>query len=116
MQMDETYNTYTKYIPRAKVKFIITCEKLYQPSYKLDEILLRDLNIRADFVLGLDFMVQNNGGCFVTKDWVIFASNITHSPVQTQPKLTKYRSLKDKSDEESSNSSTQIKSKKITRI
>ena len=84
MQLDGTYNTYTDYIPKAKISFINTCEKFYQPSYTLSEILVRDLNIKADFVLGLDFMVQNNKGSLITKNWVIFASNITHSPVHSE--------------------------------
>lgn len=42
MQMDGTYTTYTDYIQRAKVNFINTCEKFYELSYTLSEILVRD--------------------------------------------------------------------------
>lgn len=74
--MDETFNTYRQYIPKAKISFVNTCSDFYKPSYKLDGILIRDLNIWADFVLGLDFYVTNNGGCFITRDWVLLAKNI----------------------------------------
>lgn len=72
MQMDGTYNTYQHYIGKTQVSFVNTCNEFYKPMYTLDKIWVRDLNINVDFVLGLKFMIQNNGETLITRDGVIF--------------------------------------------
>ena len=38
----------------------------------MDKIWVRDLDIRVDFVLGLDFILYNKGGTLITKDGILF--------------------------------------------
>ena len=61
MQMDGTHNIYRYYIDKAQISFLNTCSKFYKPIYKMDKIWVRDLDIRVDFVLGLDFILYNKG-------------------------------------------------------
>ena len=91
MQMDGTYNTYQHYIGKTQVSFINTCNNFYKPTYTLDRVWVRDLNINIDFVLGLKFMIQNNGGTLITRDGVIFFKQLTYTPVQTTNYETKGR-------------------------
>ena len=72
MQMDGTHNIYRYYIDKAQVSFLNTCSKFYKPTYKMDKIWVRDLDIRVDFVLGLDFILYNKGGTLITKDGILF--------------------------------------------
>lgn len=49
--------------------------------YTLDMVWVRDLHIHVDFVLGLKFMIQNNGGTLITRDEIIFFKNLTYTLV-----------------------------------
>ncbi|KAG5578188.1 hypothetical protein H5410_058322, partial [Solanum commersonii] len=89
MQMDGSSNIYKHNVSNAQISFLNTCVDFYKPTYKLEKIWVRDLNIRIDFVLGLDFLLHNNGSCLLTRDRVIFSKNMTHTSITTEPVQTK---------------------------
>ena len=72
MQMDGTHNVYIHYIDKAHVSFLNTCSEFYKPTYRMDKIWVRDLNISVYFVLGLDFILYNKGRTIITSDGIIF--------------------------------------------
>lgn len=88
MQMDGTYNLYEFYIENASMSFHNT---FYKPSYPVNRILVRDLDINADFVIGLNFIFQDNGGCILTRYGVVFFKQTTHTPVQIEEMITRGR-------------------------
>jgi len=91
MQMDGTYNLYEYYVDNAEISFKNTCNTFYNPTYKVDRMLVRNLDIKADLVVGLNFIFQDNGGCILTRDGVVFFKQTTYTPVQTSNKATRGR-------------------------
>ena len=91
MQMDGTHNIYKHYIDKAQISFLNTCSRFCKPTYKMDKIWVRDLDIRVDFVLGLDFILHNKAGTLITKDGILFMKNITYTSVFTNKIYTKVR-------------------------
>lgn len=91
MQMDGTHNIYRYYIDKAQISFINTCSEFYKPTYKMDNIWVRNLDIRVDLVLGLDFILHNKGGTLITKDEILFMKNTTYTSVLTKKIDTKVR-------------------------
>lgn len=53
--------------------------------------LLSFSNINTDLVIGLNFIFQDNGGCILTRDGVVFFRETTYTPVQTTRMLTRGR-------------------------
>jgi len=96
MQMDGSSNVYKHYVSNAQISFLNTCAEFYKPTYRLEKIWVRDLNIRVDFVLGLDFLLPNNGSCLLTRDGVIFSKNTTQTAITTESIPTRSRYLKNK--------------------
>jgi len=94
MQMDESSNIYRHYVSNAQISFLNTCANFYKPTYRLEKIWVRYLKIRIDFILGLDFLLHNNGSCLLTRDGVIFSKNMTQTSITTEPVPTKSRYLK----------------------
>lgn len=82
--MDETYNTYEYYIERAKISFQNTCNNFYNPSFNVQKILVRDLNIQAECIIGLNFIFQDLSSCLITRDGVVFFKQTTYTQFKQQ--------------------------------
>lgn len=104
MQIDGSFNVYRHYVNRETISFVNICDSFYKPSYKLDKIWVSDLNIGVDFILGLDFLLQNNGSCHLSRDEVVLSRNMTQTPVTTIY-TPKFRYLKNNSRELDTNDS-----------
>lgn len=52
MQMDGTHNIYEYYIDKAQISFQNTCNEFYKPTYNVYKILVQDLDIKTDLVIG----------------------------------------------------------------
>lgn len=83
IQMDGSYNIYDYYIEKAQISFLNTCNEFYNPTYNAHKILARYLNIKTYFVIGLHYLLQNRGGCLITRDGIMLFRNNTYTPVQT---------------------------------
>lgn len=79
--MDGTSHDYTHYVENAKISFFDTCNS-FSEHYTIPKIWLRKIKISANFVLGLNFILDFLCGISISRDYVHFYKKVTMTSVQ----------------------------------
>ncbi|XP_057486650.1 uncharacterized protein LOC130783343 [Actinidia eriantha] len=82
-QMDGKLHSYdTELVPGAMISFKTNCDQ-FSTEYTLPQAWVRNLNVSSDFIIGLTFLLNQNGGIFISKEYLQLRKNTLFTPVES---------------------------------
>ncbi|PSS23891.1 Reverse transcriptase/Ribonuclease [Actinidia chinensis var. chinensis] len=82
-QMDGKLHSYdTELVPGAMISFKTNRDQ-FSTEYTLPQTWVRNLNVSSDFIIGLTFLLNQNGGIFISKDYLQLRKNTLFTPVES---------------------------------
>lgn len=80
-QMDGQLHTYDTQLAPAKIRFKTNCDR-FSSEYDLPTTWVRTLNLSIDFIIGLNFLLHQNGGILISRDYLQIHKELLFTPVE----------------------------------
>ena len=92
-QVNESFNWYTNHLSTtAKISFMTNCYS--SPEYFLPETWIKPLNLRHKVILGLSFILKDNGQITFNKDFFYLIKTLHDKPITKEIKNYKSRRIR----------------------
>ena len=102
-EVDENLNRYTYHLSTtAKISFMTNCYSSSEYSFPVKETWIKPLNLRHKAILGLSFLLKDNGQITFNKDFFTLSRHCMISPLQKKSGIISPEEL-DKQIEHSKN-------------